>query len=138
MKKRTNLFSIVALLTFSFVLLSYTTEEKEANNVSSELESIVIPDDVWAVFDNKCYGCHNSESKNSKSKGKLNFDKFKDDRYSKSKIISKLGKIAKDVHKNEMPPKKFLAKYPDKTLTAEESKLIIDWAEGERKTLMGE
>ena len=137
MKKRVGLFTSIAIVVFSFVLFSYTTEEKVTSNITSEIDSIVIPDDVMAIIDNKCYGCHNSESKSHKSKGKLNFDKFKDG-YSKSKTISKLGKIAKDIHKKEMPPEKFLAKYPDKTLTAEESKLIIDWAEGERKTLMGE
>ncbi len=128
----------MVLIIFTFVMFAFTTESVKENEKITELESIVIPDDVMAVIDNKCYGCHNNESKSTKSKGKLNFDKFKDDGYSKSKTISKLGKIAKDLHKNEMPPEKFLAKYPDKTLTADESKLLIDWAEGERKTLSGE
>ncbi len=137
MKKRAGLFTSIVLVAFSYIMLSYTTEKNNENTGLTDIVSIDIPDDVMAIIDNKCYGCHNNESKSSKSKGKLNFDKFKDG-YSKSKTISKLGKISKDLHKNEMPPEKFLAKYPDKTLTADESKLIIDWAEGQRKTLIGE
>lgn len=137
MKKRTSLLSAVVLIVFTYVMFSYTTESKSYNKVNTELTGIVIPDDVMAIVDNKCYGCHNSESKSAKSKGKLNFDKFKNG-YSKSKMISKLGKISKELHKNEMPPEKFLTKYPDKTLTADESALLISWAEGQKKTLTGE
>lgn len=138
MKKRAGLFTSIVLVAFSFIMLSYTTEKNNENTDLTDIVSIEIPDNVKAIIDNKCYGCHNDESKSTKSKGKLNFDKFKADGYSKSKTISKLGKIAKDVHKNEMPPEKFLAKYPDKTLTADESATLIDWAEGQRKNLAGE
>jgi len=137
MKKRAGLFSSVVLVAFSYIMLSYTTEKTNDSINFTEVDGIVIPDDVMAIIDNKCYGCHNNEAKNKKSKGKLNFDKFKEG-YSKSKTISKLGKIAKDVHENEMPPEKFLAKYPDKSLTADESALLISWAEGQKKSLMGE
>ena len=138
MKKRLSLFVAFGLLTLSFVMLSYTTEPKANNEKFTNVDSIVIPDDIMAIVKNKCYGCHNSESKSAKSKGKLNFDKFTNDAYSKSKIISKLGKITKELHKKKMPPEKFLTKYPDKTLTADESALLVGWAEGQRKTLMGE
>jgi hypothetical protein len=59
---------------------------------------------------------------------KMNFDKFTNGNYSKGKTISKLGKITKQLNKNKMPPKKFLDKYPDKKLTEDESKLILNWA----------
>ena len=136
MKKRASLFTSIVLVAFSFVMLSYTTTKNNENTELTDMVSIEIPDNVMAIIDNKCYGCHNNDSKNKKSKGKLNFNKFKKG-YSKSKTISKLGKIAKDIHENEMPPEKFLAKYPDKTLTADESATLIDWAEGQRKTLAG-
>jgi len=137
MKKITSVVSSVVLVVFTYVMFSYTTEPKSDYQNNTEFDGIVIPDDVMAIVDNKCYGCHNSESKSDKSKGKLNFDKFKDG-YSKSKTISKLGKISKELHKNDMPPEKFLTKYPDKTLTADESELLISWAEEQRKSLTGE
>ena len=37
-----------------------------------------------------------------------------------------------------MPPKKFLDKYPDKKLTEEESKLLLNWASKESTILKKE
>ena len=58
--------------------------------------------------------------------------------YSNGKLISKLGKISKQLNNNKMPPKKYLGNNPDKKLTVEESKLIIDWATEQADILAGE
>ena len=43
--------------------------------------------------------------------------------------------MVKTLGENKMPPKKLLAKYPDKKLTAEESKVLIDWANKQKLIL---
>lgn len=138
MKKLTTLIASLIIISFSYVLFSYNIESTEYDQPMLILEDIEIPENVQLIFDNKCIRCHSAESKTSKSKSKLNFDKFTNGDYSTSKLVSKIGKISKQINKNGMPPKKFLAKNPDKKLTEEESKLIIDWATEQQKILVGE
>ena len=47
---------------------------------------------------------------------------------SKVKQISKLDDISEAVEGGEMPPAKFLENFPDKKLTEEESKVLMEWA----------
>ena len=96
------------------------------------------PSDVLAIIDNKCSQCHRSDSKNSKSKSKLNYDKFTNGDYSNGKLVSKFGKLTKQLNGNKMPPKKYLGKNPDKKLTEEESALLLSWAKEQSKLLSGE
>jgi hypothetical protein len=90
-------------------------------------DDFVIPDDVSAILDKSCFGCHNMEAKSDKAKKKLLLDKMGE--LSPAKLVGKLGEISDVVKENEMPPEKFLAKYPDKKLTEEESKRLIEWAD---------
>lgn len=90
--------------------------------------------EVKAIVENKCYGCHNTDSQNDKGKEELDFDKM--DELSKLKKISTYKEIAEVVEENEMPPSKFLERYPDKKLTEEERKAIMDWATKEAENLV--
>lgn len=138
MKNKASNFLTVILIVFSYLLFSYTTDPKP--NIERVLNSdiIDIPENVRSIIDNKCINCHSTESKSQKSKMKMNFDKFTNGKYSNSKLVSKFGKITKELNKNDMPPEKYLAKNPDKTLTKEESELLISWATKQRKILSGE
>jgi len=49
------------------------------------------------------------------------------------KKLSKSKDIHKEVSENKMPPEKFLERFPDRKLTDEESKIILDWATAELK-----
>ena len=93
-----------------------------------------IPDSVKEILDNSCWGCHNSESKNTKAKLKLKFDELNDLKVSKQ--ISKLNKIVKALNKGKMPPEKMLAKYPDMALTPETKAELTDWAKTTSEELM--
>ena len=90
-------------------------------------ERFVIPDDVNKIFEKSCFGCHNVESSSDKAKKKLLIDQLSE--LSKIKLVGKLGDISEVVEETEMPPKKFLAKYPDKALTDEEAARLKEWAE---------
>ncbi len=58
-------------------------------------------------------------------------------KYSKGKLIGKLRGITKVLGKSLMPPKKFLAKHPEKALTPVDKKSLLDWATEQGKLLAG-
>jgi len=128
--------SIIAI-TIGFVSMSFINKtdlpkEKEGKTIIS-LENETPKTDAKTIIENKCYGCHNSESKNKKGKKKLSFDTF--DKLSIYKQIGKYEGIHETIAKGEMPPKKFLAKYPDKALTTKEKEVLIAWATAKGKEL---
>lgn len=122
--------AIIAIVSLSSLKLANTTV------ISSSDDAFEIPENIDAIFNESCYGCHNSESNNMKAKMKLKLDGLTT--MKKSKMISKLSKIAKEVEKGDMPTKKFLAKYPDKALSDENKKVLIDWAKSSAAELAGE
>lgn len=95
--------------------------------------SVDVPEDVQAVIKGKCLGCHNIESRNDKAKEKLEFDRL--DSLSMVEKIGKFKDIGKELNDNKMPPEKFLERFPDKALTADEKKILLDWASTEIKNI---
>ena len=105
-----------------------------ASENPTEAKAVAMPDDVKAVIEKSCFGCHNTDSKNDKAKEKLDLKTL--DNLTTPKMIHALREINEVVEENEMPPEKFLAKYPDKKLSDAEKKLLMDWASKEAKALM--
>lgn len=138
MKKRRPIIVSIFALGLSYLLLSYNIAPESEHPIYSNNDVIEIPTDIQSILDGKCIKCHSSESSGSKSKSKLNFDKFTNGDYSNGKLVSKFGKISKQLKGNKMPPKKYLSKNPDKKLTSEESELILKWAGEQSNTLAGE
>jgi hypothetical protein len=127
---------ISALFFVAATLMSISATENILNNTIPGNEKYVVPDDVQAIIDNKCFDCHNSQSKNMKGKMKLKFDKMQDLKV--HKLIGKLDNIAESVTEGDMPPKKTIKKYPDMKLTPQEVKTLSDWANGIIKDIAGE
>ncbi len=138
MKVRNTKIIAPFILLITVIFFSFTKDLNEDYIATSVIEPLEIPEDVKAVLDNKCIGCHSNDAKGGKSKMKMNFDKFTNGGYSTGKTISKLGKITKQLNKDKMPPKKYLDKYPDKKLTEEERKLLLNWASEESTILKKE
>lgn len=117
------------------LVLAFTTKENEnpVKVVKGEDFNLEIPEDVNAVLQNYCFGCHNTESKNEKGKDKLTIDNLGE--MPKGKLAAKLNKIAKEVDEGDMPPEKFLAKYPDKEPSKKDKKKVINWAKSAAKSL---
>lgn len=128
--KRNLFFYVTLLVGTMFILQSFTGSKVE----KSTAEDIVFPEDVKMIIDNKCFGCHNSDSKNEKGKEKLQLDKLSD--LEKKKLVAAIGEIHEVVTEDEMPPEKFLEKYPEKKLTADEKKVLTDWADKVSDELM--
>lgn len=135
----TNLNTIMKKLLFLAVLtltgslffqgISKQEQEPEPNLILST--EAALPDDVKAVVDKKCYGCHNANSKNEKGKAKLDWDAL--DGMKKSKRKAAMGEIAEVLEKGEMPPKKFLENKPEGALTEAELATLAQWSSGKKK-----
>ena len=126
MKNLSALFAFAFLFMFSHIGLANSPETKE------KLKGV--PENVKSIIENSCYGCHNSESKNEDAREELNFDNL--DELSKIKKIGSYKHIGETVEKNEMPPKRFLERYPDKSLTDDQKKVLIEWAKKEAEALV--
>ena len=131
-----KIFLTIASLVFIAGILTITTgfKTKAIQNEVSPEGLLTIPDSVNTVLQNKCFDCHNSNSESMKAKMKLKLDKLPT--LSKRKLVSKLDAIAESVEEKDMPPEKFLAKYPEHALTDAESKILTDWANGAADVLM--
>lgn len=92
------------------------------------------PENVKAIVDKSCFGCHNSESTNDDAKEALDFNTFNELR--KVRKITKLKEIAETLQEGEMPPKRFLEKFPEKSLTDKDREALITWTKSETDRLI--
>jgi cytochrome c551/c552 len=90
-----------------------------------------MPANVKTIVEQKCYGCHNAESKNEKGKAKLDWDAFEASK--KSKQLATKGKISEVLREGEMPPKKFLEMKPEGKLSESELATLMDWSASKKK-----
>lgn len=123
-KKRITLVLIASFFTLSTVVSGSDNPTKGA----------AMPDNVKAVIEKSCFGCHNTDSRNEDAKKELDFKKL--DGLSIMKKIGAYSEIGKAIEKGEMPPKKFIEKYPDKKLTDDEKKLLLSWSKKEAEDLV--
>ena len=106
------------------------------NEAKIKAPGIDMPDDVKAVIDKSCYGCHHKDSRNEKGKAKLQWDTL--DELSKAKQVATMEGIIDVLKEDTMPPKKFKENYPDNIPAKEEIDKLIDWANAQVKKIMGE
>lgn len=127
MRKKSSI-SVLTLI-FLFVTTMAISSEKPARTNTDKM-----PENVKAIIDKSCFGCHNTNSKNEDAKEELDFKTLED--LSAMKKIGAYKHIGEVVEEAEMPPKKFLEKYPDKSLTDEEKNILIAWAKKEAEALV--
>lgn len=92
------------------------------------------PEEIDAILKTSCVGCHNVEARSEDAKKAVQFDLWDD--YRVTKKIGILGKIGEVVEEGKMPPTKFLEKNPDRKLSAEQQKLLVEWTKKESERLM--
>ena len=132
-----NLFLVFTISAISLTILSFTIKNNsKALSSNTDVTVYEVPADVQEIIDNSCYGCHNTDSKSTKSKMKLNFDDLPGLKVSKQ--ISKLMNISKVVKKGKMPLQKYIDKYPDKKLTNDQAVILSSWALNTAEKLAGE
>jgi uncharacterized membrane protein len=119
---------------FSLFLAAFLVISIIASGSDKPTKSNPMPDKVKAVIEKSCFGCHNTASKNEDAKEELDFKQF--DSLSLIKKVGAYKKIGETIEEGEMPPKKFLAKFPEKKLTDEEKQLLMDWSKTEAEALV--
>ena len=127
MRKKSFISVLVVLFLFTSAVV-FAIEKPTVKPTSK------IPENVKAIIKKSCFGCHNTDSKNNDAKEELDFKKLND--LSLMKKISAYKHIGETVEDNDMPPKRFLEKFPDKKLTAEQKAVIIAWAKKEAEALV--
>lgn len=128
MKKR---FLIPTLAVLSLLFFQGTTKTVSDSENTLHVMEADMPANVKAVVDQKCYGCHNAESKNEKGKKKLDWDDFEASK--RSKQIATKGKILEALENGDMPPAKFLENKPEGKLTKEEVATLMEWSKSKKK-----
>lgn len=88
---------------------------------------LVMSESVKPVIEKKCGGCHSADSKNEKAKEKLIWANLSS--MDNKAAASALDEVVEVVEKGEMPPAKFLERFPENKLTEKESKAIAKWAD---------
>ncbi len=107
------------------------TPRPESSTKSNTLSGKEMPANVKLVVDQKCYGCHNANSKNEKGKAKLDWDALA--KLKKSKRLATMDEIYEVLEKGEMPPKKFLENKPEGKLSESDLVTMMEWSKGKKK-----
>lgn len=127
--KKLSYLPIAALVGILFLQAIPRTEAEKHPELNPYAPGM--PENVKAIVQQKCYGCHNAESKNEKGKAKLDWDAFEAEK--KSKQLATMSKINEEVVSGEMPPKKFLEMRPEGKLTEAELATLTEWSAGKKK-----
>jgi uncharacterized membrane protein len=127
---------LIAILFTATAFMSFKYTEKFVNDSAPQGAAFTIPAKIKTIIDNKCYDCHNNNSKSKKGKMKLNFDKL--NALKIYKLVGKLDNISEAVTDGDMPPKKAIEKYPDLKLTKDEISALSGWADNYVEKFSGE
>jgi hypothetical protein len=92
------------------------------------------PEEIGAILKSSCYDCHTSSAKSEDAKKAVQFDLWED--YRLTKKVGLLGKIGEIVEEGKMPPKKYLEHKPDRKLTEDQKKQLLEWTKNESERLM--
>ncbi len=127
--KKLYLSLSLLLAALSFSLTSSASGKEEPNE-----KAIQMSEEVKAVINNSCFGCHNTDSRNDDAKEDLDFKTWHE--LSTVKQLGALKDIKEVLIKNEMPPKKFLEHKPDKALSDDQKELLVVWVKEQSKSLL--
>ena len=140
MSKQLKFLSIIL---FAFVIIAFTPKLKNENlqnvseyvSVNQDQEGITFPENVKAIIDAKCMGCHKPGARNEKARKKLQWEKVsKMNNEEQEHLVKELFEVLED---GKMPPKRAVERRPQMKLTDDETKTLLAWVEKEEKRLKG-
>ncbi len=105
-----------------FTLISIFTGASISTPVDN---AVVIPDSIQQIFEKSCIECHNSNSNNKRSRKKLEFDRLIN--LKTYQIVGKMVDVAEVIVRNDMPPRRYVKKNPEKALTYKDRQLLVKW-----------
>jgi hypothetical protein len=131
------LLSGFALTAAILVTMAFTNASVKHNPVTPQDQAAsIFPEDIAKVMETSCYDCHTDASSNTKAKLKLNFSKWGD--LSAAKKVGKMEAINDEIKKGDMPPAKYIEKFPERALNADQKNLVDKWVADETEKLLGE
>lgn len=130
------------------VIIQFIRPEKNESTSAgngSIINAMQVPPEVHEVLKVSCYDCHSNNTvypwysniqpvgwwlANHVNEGKkeLNFDEFMT--YEPKRAAKKLKEIVEVIEKQEMPLKSYTIIHQDAVMSAEQQKLVADWARG--------
>lgn len=127
MSTKFKLTTVFAGIVLSAIGCSNPSNKESSEEGGDESAEAVFdyPQDVMAIIDNKCMGCHNPDSKSDKAKEDLIWEDLPT--MDKRDLEHTLGEIQEVLEEGKMPPEKMLKKHPEKALTEEEVKVLTQW-----------
>lgn len=132
--------SLIAYLLVALVgvaLMSASPKLKTPEPISSITDqNIVYPENVMAIIEAKCMGCHNPEAKNEKAREKLQWAQLP--KMETEDLVTKLDVLLEVLEEGSMPPAKMLERMPDKKLTDEETATLVQWTTENLDRLIGD
>jgi hypothetical protein len=134
MKK--SLLSVVVLIAATFAVMAFTFPSGKGIIPPQDQKTSLFPDNVQKILETSCFDCHSDAASNAKAKMKLNFSKWSE--LSDAKKVGKMEGINETIQKNDMPPGKYLEKFPEKVLSAEQKGAVSKWVTEESAKLMGQ
>lgn len=133
MKRLGLLLMVSTFIVVFFAQLTMTKKNEDVTTLKNHGD-YEFPENVKAIIDKSCYGCHSEDGRSDKAKDKLRWDKM--DEYDKEKLVSVMDAIIEVIEKQEMPPEKFLEKMPDAKPSEEEYASLKEWAEQQADKLL--
>jgi hypothetical protein len=131
---RTRLLLTTLIASITILSINANADDKKTTKGLSDTLIIKYSGSEKAIVNSKCFQCHSMEARFPKSRNKLNFDSLS--LYTKVNQLSKLDKISEVLEKGSMPPEKFLEKFPEGKLNADELKILKDWAKNTSDLIM--
>jgi len=137
------LYAVLAILVvIQFIRPAKNEGELEGqSDISKKYE---VPADVHAILKTSCYDCHSNKTTYpwyvniqpigwwlqhhvNEGKEELNFSEFAT--YTEKRAKHKFEEIADEVKEGEMPISSYTIIHHNAVLTAEQNKLVVEWAE---------
>ena len=145
--------NILLALLIVFIAIQFI---QPAHNISGQVlptdipKTVNVPDKVLAIFKNSCYDCHSNNTRypwyvyiqpmgwmmaRHIKNGKDNLDFSDFGSYSQRKQANKLRAIETSIKEGSMPLSSYNIMHTDARLSAEDKKLITDWASNAKDRL---
>ena len=134
MKK--TVVSLFLIISAALAMLAFTIPSGKDANPPQEKVPALFPEDVQKVFEATCFDCHTDASTGEKAKMKLNLSKWNE--MSDAKKVGKMEAISEVLKAGEMPPAKYLEKFPEKALTQEQKEIVTKGVTEQTNKLMGQ
>jgi hypothetical protein len=136
MKKPILSFFVLSAAVLALMAFTFSTGRSFFNPFDPPQEKVApdFPDSVQKVFESSCFDCHSDKSSNDKALSKMNLSEW--GQLSVAKKVGKMQDIIDMINKGDMPPAKWVSKYPDRAPGKEQKDVLIKWATEESNKLM--